>query len=76
MTIQATGAEVQVQPCVEHLKRKAGEPACFQNWGGAYQIVRPLRWGMVLLEHVASSHLGLVKSDEIIPMTEEGGDGR
>ena len=50
---------VFLKPCAEHLKRLAGVPACFQNWGGEYEIVRPLQGGTLLLRHVKSGNLGL-----------------
>ena len=58
--------------CAEHQKRLSGVPACFQNWGGEYEIIRPLIGGMILLRHVESKHLSLANERAIIRLKNKG----
>ena len=55
-----------LKPCMDHVKRLQDVPPCFHNWGGEYQVVRPLHWGMVLLRHVGTGRVGLAAEAEII----------
>ena len=59
---------VHVKPCARHLKHPKSVPACFQNWGGPYEVIRPLKWGMMLLRHIPSQYMGLVDADAIVAL--------
>ena len=57
---------VTLDPCVKHLPTtKKRAPACFHNLGGAYEVVRELVWGMVLLRHGKSDSVGLAEEREL-----------
>lgn len=58
-----TGQLVRVQPCAQHL-------GCFHNYGGIYQVLRRLRHGAVVLQHIPSGNVGLADMDEILPAEE------
>ena len=56
---------VRLEPCVEHSLRERRELVCFHNLGGAYEVVRRLARGSILLLHVEKDCLGLAQERDL-----------
>ena len=65
MTIPHGLLFVQLRPCTEHVRTRQA-PHCCHSWGGAYEIIRQIRGGMVLLQHLDRGNIGLATYDDII----------
>ena len=63
----AIGQFVRLTPCyAEHHTQTKRAPRCYHNLGGVYQIIRQIRGGMVLLQHLDTANMGYAAYDEII----------
>ena len=62
----AKGQFVRLKPCAEHETRARHVPRCFHNWGGVYEIIRQIRGGKLLLQHLDTNNKGYATYDDII----------